>query len=425
MAVNRARVLGLCLLVGCGGGSAPTTPAPEAKPVETAGEEQPAAAAEPEAPKADIAALFAQEQAQQSIHLISTADGKLRAQIEAATTPSIEPADGFVVITAPNGPTAIQCFAYPERKDTAEVLRVLAATTLGKVAPEHQWVDVHGDQAGGWPYVVARAHYLVSTPQGKMAGDFKIASSSRGATTVACLYDAPGHYATFERVVRGLLETLDTAENRGLKKPLQADIMRTRLPGRMVSLAFHEKHKEGNAEVVEGYDATLTIGPEGGLETSDDASNETYRKGRLESGTYAATKEGAIDHMLKIASKKDLYTVEGTVQEKEFKAEFTVAGGLPDPKRSDAVVCEVHKGKRPKGELLSYMPEADPSAPTPMTFEKSADPASDLRMSLGKTGAMVVDVTVDDECELIKGTMNAGGVAIEIEQIWSSKSKGK
>jgi hypothetical protein len=411
-------------LAGCGGGSPEATPAPAPKPAETAGGEKPAAAVEP-APQADIAALFAQEQAQQSVHLISTADGKLRAQIEAATTPTVEPADGFVVITAPNGPTAIQCFAYPERKDTAEVLRVLAASTLGKAAPEHQWVDVHGDHANGWPYVIARAHYLVSTPQGKMAGDFKIASSSRGATTVACLYDAPGHYATFERVVRGLLETLDTAENRAEPKPLEAEITRTRLAGRMVSLSLHEKHKEGNAEVVEGYDASITIGPEGGLETNDDASTETYRKGRLESATYAQSKEGAIDYMLELASKKDLYTVAGTVQEKPFKADFAVAGGLPDPKRSDAVVCDVHRGKKPSGELLSYIPDADPSGPTPMTFEKSPTPGSHLRMSLGKMGAMVVDVTVDDDCEMVKGSMNAGGVAIEIERIWTDENKGK
>jgi hypothetical protein len=88
-------------------------------------------------------------------------------------------------------------------------------------------------------------------------------------------------------------------------------------------------------------------------------------------------------------------------------------------------VCDVHRGKKPTGELLSYIPDADPSAPTPMTFEKSTVPGSHLRMSLGKMGAMVVDVTVDDDCEMVKGSMNAGGVAIEIERIWTDESKGK
>lgn len=369
--------------------------------------------------------MFAAEQEPQAVHLISTPDGKVKGRIEATTTPTVTVEDGFVAITAPNGPSEVECITYPERKDTAEMLRVLADSTLGQAAPQHQWVDVHGDQVAGWPYFIARAHYLLDTPKGKVAGDFKIAASSLGETTVACLYDAPGHYASFERVVRSLLETLDTAENRELEKPLEAEITRTRLAGRMVSLSLNEKHKDGAAELVQSYDATLTIGPEGTLATNDDAKTETFRKGRLESGTYAQSEHGQLDYALELASKKDLYTVKGTLQDKPFNAEFTVAGGLPDGQRGDAVACAVHHGKKPNGEIFGYLPDADPSAPTSMRFEKSPDPTSHLRVSLGKEQGIVMDVTVDGDCEMTKGTLRAGEVAIEIERLWIHEKKGK
>lgn len=411
--------LGLFASAGCGGGEPATTMAPEAKPAASSGGEQAAAPPKAEAPPpVDVAAMFAAEQAQQSIHLLSTPDGKLKARIEATTTPTVALEDGFVMITAPNGPTAVQCFAYPERKDTAEVLRILADSTVGKAAPQHRWVDVHGDQTAGWPYLVARAHYFVESPNGKMVGDFKIAASSRGETTLACLFDAPGHYASFERIVRGLLESLDTAENRERKEPMKAEITRTQLPGRMVSLSSNEKHKDGAAQVVYTYEAMLTVGPEGSLATSDDASTVTYRKGRVEKATYAQANHGEIDYSLELVSKKDLYTVTGTVQDKPFTTEFTVKGGLPDSERENAAACEVHRGKKPSNEVLGYIPDADPSVPTPMRFEKSPDPANHLRLLLGKLEGLTMDVTVDADCEMLKGTLRAGEVAIEIERLW-------
>jgi hypothetical protein len=426
---NHARLLaGMAWLIfeaalaGCGGGSAEpaTTAATEPTAAKTAGDEQPGAGP---APGVDVAAMFAAEQAEQPVHLIGTPDGKLKARMEATTTPSVAAEDGLIIITAPNGPSAIQCFVSPARKDTAEVLRLLADGTLGKAAPDHRWVDVHGDQAGGWPYVVARAHYVVETPKGRLAGDFKIASSARGETTVACLYDAPGHYASFERALRGLLETLDTAENRALPKALKSEITRTRLDGRMVSVSLNETRKDGKAEVFESFDAMLTLGPEGTLASSDSAKTETYRKGRLESATYAQSKHGEMDYQLELSSKKDAYSVTGTVQDKPFTAEFTVAGGLPDSDRSDAAACVVHRGKKPSSEIVGYVPDADPSAPTPMRFEKSSDPTNHLRVSLGKTQGLLMDVKVDADCAMESGIMRAGEVAIEIERLWIEKRR--
>jgi hypothetical protein len=144
MLSSRSTALSLCLsaLLGCGGGGA--APAQD-KPAPSSGSEAP-----PAGGGVDIAALFAQEQEPQPVHELALPDGKLRARVEASAPPSLtlEPG-GYYAIVAPNGPSAIQCFVYAERKDTAEVMRILADSTIAKNVPKHQWVEVHGDQVAG------------------------------------------------------------------------------------------------------------------------------------------------------------------------------------------------------------------------------------------------------------------------------------
>jgi len=411
-AVGFVLALGSSFAVGCAGA---TTAAP-GKPGSSSGGEASSAGG------VDVAALFAQEQEPQPVHELATPDGKLRARVEATTAPAVTLEDGYYAITAPNGPSAIQCFVYPERKDTAEVMRLLAEVTLAKNVPEHRWVEVHGDQVGGWGYLVARAHYVVESERGRLAGDFKIASSARGSSSVACIFDAPGHYASFERVLRGLLESLDTAENRTRKKPLEAEIVRTRLEGRMVTLSSSEQRKEGGDVLEQDYDASISLGPEGTLSVSDGASTSTFRKGRLVSASYAQAQHGQMDYALQLTSKDDTYTISGTLQDKPFKTEFTLPGGIPASERSDQLVCDVHKGKTPAVELLEYVPDADPAALTPTRIEKSPDAASHLRVTLGKAQSIVMEVLLDDACDFEKGTMRAGEAVIEVERLWSEEA---
>jgi hypothetical protein len=413
------RALSLAAIVWCAAcaGSAKTT---EPATASSAGDET---APHTEAPKVDLEALLGREIEPLPVHEVSTADGSLKAKMEASAAPLVTPGEGFVQLIAPLGEHALQCFVYPTAKDAGEVLRLLSDGTLKEAAPEHRWVDVHGNHAAGWPYIVARAHYWVNAPEGKLIGDYKIAVSVRGQTTATCLMDAPGHYKSFERALGVFLSSLDSAQNRELPKISRAEVTRTRIDGRMVGMSQSVSMRDGKDTITRRWSTQMYIGPDGSLHTSDEASTETYRKGMLESGTYASASMGELAYSLELSLTKQKYQVKGTVQDKPITAEFEVKGGFLDSERSNALACEVHHGKKPRVEMLEYTPSANPTGPTPFVVEKSQVPEADLLATVGEKQAAQMLMRVDEECEVEKGTLKIGAVSLELERLWHAKDK--
>jgi hypothetical protein len=402
--------------VACGGGAKHEKPASE-----TSGAEQPPAPTP--APKVDLEALLSQETEVLPTHEVATADGKLKAKMEASAAPMVTPGDGFTQLIAPFGEHAMQCFVYPSAKDAGEVLRLLSDGTLKEAAPEHRWVDVHGNQAGGWPYVIARAHYWVNGPEGKLIGDYKIAVSMRGQTTATCLMDAPGQYASFERALGVFLSSLDSAENRTLPKVDSAEVTRTRIEGRMVGISQSASLKDGKDTVTRRYSTQMYIAPDGSLHTSDEASTETFHRGKLQKGSYASASMGELAYSLELSSNKQKYQVKGTVQDKPVEAEFEVKGGILDSEHSNALACEVQQGKKPRVEMLEYTPSANPTGPTPFVVEKSPTADADLLATVGEKQAAQMLMHVDDKCEVERGTLKIGAVSLELERLWHVENK--
>lgn len=415
--------LGLWLAVAVAWTGCAAKAGPASAPTgDSSGGEQPSAGLSKQA----LEAMLAEELAEQPIHELSSPDGSVRARIEASATPTVTPGEGLVTIVAPFGSAPVQCMVFPERKDAADMVRLMVDATLAKVAPQHQWVEVHGDQVRGWPYLIGRAHYLAETERGKLFGDFKIASSTRGATSVVCVHDSPGHYAGFERVLRSLLDTLDSASSRALELLDEIEITRTRIPGRMVSMSVHELTLVKGARMIAAYEHTISIGAQGTLISSDDVSVRTYRKGLLQSATFVQASRGEIDYQLELnAGKKNHYSVTGTLQAKPFSAELDVPGGLLDDVKTDAIVCGVARGKKPTADMLDYAPDADPSAPTAMHFEKSQNAELPLHVTMGKDGAIQMDAALDDECKFRKAAIAMGEISIELERLWIEKPKTK
>jgi hypothetical protein len=396
---------------------------PEAPPHGASAEEIAAAeAARAEQARAALEADFAREAGELTTFEVLLPDGSVRARIEAAAPPQSSVDQERVSITAPFADgQAVQCFVYPRAMEGAELMRQLVSATLARNAPEHRWVDVHGGQANGWPYVIGRAHYVVDGPSGKGTGDFKIAVSVRDRTTVACGLDAPGYYASFERVLRGFLTSLDSASNRALPKPHSTEIARTRLAGQMVSLEATTEYKEARALVVEQRSMKLTIGDGGALVTSDEVSRRTYRKGKLETGTFSATSGGQKRLALELAFERRAYHVKGTAGDKGIEGEFTVEGGIPDAERARALACAVRDGKPPRAELHDYLPAVDPVGASTLIVERGQLPGTDLRLIVAALPDAPIDVKLDTACETERGTMQVGSTIVEIERLWREK----
>ena len=325
-------------------------------------------------------------------------------------------------INAPLAEHALMCFVYPSAKDAGEVVRYMVENTLAKAAPQHQWVDVRADQVKGWGYVAARAHYLVDSPDGKLLGDFKIAASAHQDTTLVCVLDAPGLYATFERSLRGMLGSLQVKKGSS-PKPVGMSILRGQIPGRLVTLERKYQLKKGNSKMALSYSTTLAITPDGRLSTSDDASAETYAKGSLESGMYASATDGQAQYNLALTRENKSYKVSGTLQNRPVASEFSAEPAFLDNDRSSAEVCKVRNGKQPQVTLVNYSPDVDPLRPSAMLVEKSATPEGDVRLTRQGVSDAQMFVHLDKKCDIEGGTVKVGAVSVQLERIWHDKPK--
>jgi hypothetical protein len=371
----------------------------------------------------DVEALLAKELDPQATHPLAAADGSFKATLEGTSPPQVTAGEGFTQIAAPLGEYPIMCFVYAAAKDAGEVIRVMIENTLTKAAPRHQFVDVRGDQVNGWGYVVARAHYLVDSPEGKAVGDFKIAASVKNETTVMCLMDAPGYYGTFERALRGFLGTIELKKKAKLPKPLEMSITRGQMAGRMVSISRSSEARQGKGRVVARFSTRLSIGAEGTLDTSDDASTETFVKGALDTGIYASQSGGHMEYNLQLKRDSKSYKVSGTVQDKPIAAEFPAETAILDNDRSNAEVCKVRDGKAPQVALIDYSPDIDPMHPSTTVVEKNGTPDGDVKARLEGAQGAEMFMRLDDKCDLAGGTMKLGPVSMQFERLWHEKPK--
>jgi hypothetical protein len=370
----------------------------------------------------DARALLAAELEPQATHPVAAADGSFKATLEASAPPQLTAGEGFVQVQAPLGQYPLMCFVYASAKDAGEVIRVMVENTLKKAAPNHQFVDVRGDQVEGWGYVAARANYLVDTAQGKLLGDFKIAASVRDETTVVCLLDAPGLYGTFERSVRGFLGSLQVKKSKKAPRPIEVSITRGQMPGRMVTISRSLELKKGKQTASFSLSTSLSIGAEGTLSTSDDVSTEIFTKGGLDSGKYMSSSGGQVEYDLELKKENKTYKVSGTVQDKPVASEFPAEPAFLDDDRESVEICKVRDGKAPQVSLVDYSPDIDPLHPSTTVIEKNGTPEGDVKLRLQGAEAEML-MRLDDKCDLAAGSMKLGPVSLQIERIFHEKSK--
>jgi hypothetical protein len=391
-------------------------------PPKPAPKRAPAATAPAPAPRRfDVGAAFAQELEQQQTHEVAAADGSFKAMLEASSPPAVAPGEGFTSLSAPLDKATSTCFVYPQLKDVGELVRLLVAESLDKAAPNHEWIDVHGDQVAGWGYVVARARYTVDGPSGKLVGDYKIAASARDKTTVACLLDAPGLYASFERQLRGLLGSLQVASS--APKPAEASITRVQVPGKLVVMSRSAKSAKGSSTVSVTYSSSLAIGEGGVLVTSDDASTQTFVRGRLDAGSYASFSGGQMLYNVQAERHHKKYRVSGTGRNGPVSGEFRVEQDIMDSARENAEVCKVRDGKLPEVRLFQYDPSGEPLQVKSTLIQKSPSPEGDVvAKAEGGATASELFVKLDESCDLASGTLKAGGMTMQLERMWHEKA---
>lgn len=387
---------------------------------EQAAEEQAAR----EAKAAALAALFERENAALPTQPVASSDGAVQAELETSGAPTIALRDDVYEIAAPFvADQALHCVVTKEARDTGDVIRVLSAATLSKAAPQHEWVDVHADHVDGWGYVIGRAKYVVEGKGGKLMGDYKVAASTRGDTTALCLLDVPGYYQSFERAARSFFGSLQTAANRAQALASEESITRAQVAGKLASITREAHYKKGKTVEHSSFTTELMIGPDGRLQTSDDGNHVTYQRGRLEKGKYASNVAGELEHSLELSAKGKSYQVSGTVQDAPVQAEFVVKEGLPDRARVLSAFCSVRKGKKRRVELSEFEPSLSPVAATPYVLEKASAAPAEVVATLGAQGGVKMALELDEECDVLRGTVELGGTTLSLERLFQVKRK--
>lgn len=372
----------------------------------------------------DVQAALARELETLPSQSVSAPGGVLVAQMETSGKPTASIEDGFVHVRAPFGESEFACVVYSEAKDLGEVIRIMADATLGEAAPQHSWIDVHGDQVHGWGYLLARATYVVESEKGKLLGDFKIGASVRGNATAVCLLDTAGHYASFERAVRTFLGSLDVAANRDLEPASRESIARTQVKGRMLGISRHEHIKNADGQVSRSYSTRLTIDKDMKLQTSDSASGEVFdAQGVLQSGSYMSVAAGKVEYEVELALDGKAYQVSGTVDDKPTSGAFKVDGGIRDSAQSNAQVCQMRDGKKSEAVIYSYVPSVEPLKASVTRVVKSTAADADVVATLGEgDAAAVIHGRLDAECDLERGVIKVGAGAVEIERLYLAKA---
>jgi hypothetical protein len=398
----------LALAAACGG------PKPAAQTAEST------QAAQVEAPAVDIRALLAAEIEPQALQPVAAADGSFKATLEASSPPEVIPKDGLTMVQAELGAGPMLCFVYLDIRDIGELVGQAAQTSFDD-GTRHEWVDVHGDQVEGSGYVIGRAHYLGD--ENKL-GDLKVGAAASSQATLLCMHDGPGQYASFERVLRGFISTLEVAAPQE-PVPLGRTITRAQIPGKMVTITRTFALNQGKERVNHSYSATLALGAKGELAVAEDGSMETFEKGTLKSGRYISADGGQLKYQIALERDEKSYKISGTVENKPMASEFPVdPAGFLDEERRSAQICKVRDGKLPRFAMVDYDPDSDPLGPSTGIYEKNDTADGELKLRIeGQTDGAEVFLKLDDACDPAGGTVKAHGVTVQVERLFHEKAK--
>lgn len=368
-------LLALSLLAGCGGASAGADPAAAPAPAKETAKDEPF----------DLQKALAREVDDLSAREIRTAAWSARAL--AAADVKVAPREEAVALTIPIGTEHhVQCFVYGTMLDAGEAIRQFlklldpGKVEISRVAPSG--VSVHRET----PAIFVQAYYLFPTPRGKAAGMLKIALHADGQHPVACLHDEVGYVRTFERVAKGLFDSLDAKEK--AKRPEFVETLIVRIGDVPVGFEHSELLKDEDGQR-RWFSRSTSLWPRSPtvLEIEDDASNVILdADGRIQKGIWFESSDGKESRRIELSRKKNFqYEVSGEADGKKVSGTLTVAGKkwLASPLSTARELARLAKGKGPfELKQQEYEPGVNPSELVEIRYARDASGA--LTMTLGK-----------------------------------------
>jgi hypothetical protein len=354
-------------------------------------------------------------------HGLSIPSLGITAQVEASAPPTIAYDNTGARIRIPFGDSWIPCRVERGHTGRARQARLLGQFLVSDAASKNPWVDVRGDQAAGWSYVMARALYAVQRPKGEIVRDNKMAISMLRDLTLVCFWQVPGNYAAFERMLRTLLGSLQVASGTAAVVPRYQEIHRASTPGRSITMSYGARYEIGNQSVEESSMIHLAIETDGELGSSDGVYKSVYRDGKLVRASHVSWSNDALAYAVELDLERDIYRVKGTVDDAAVSGQLEIKGGFLDAKRRRGINCDVRDGRRSRAEVPNYVLPGDPLVAQTAVIEKASRPDFDIRLISGGS-APPQFLKLDQNCEIDRARVEIGEAAIERVRLWHEGS---
>lgn len=352
----------------------------------------------------------------------STPDG-VSGRVEAVQAPIIKKEGEYQELTFSIGTQQpVYCALYPERIDPASTI-----WNVVKSIPKNLTVfsvkPVEVTAVEGSPLLVVELGYLADSAKGKLLGQLMVAVYPHPTHSLYCRHDEPGYSKSFERIIKGLAESLqsEAADDRANARFAEVDIVRIS----SVPVGFSERAiwgREGGGRMVATYATMLLNRSQSEFVAMDQVTvEEVDGEGLLSGGSYVDVVNGEVELKSTVAREKDgkTYRYDAQKSGKALQGDFVAEGGLATDLWF-ARQFDARHGYGPKEPVARHQySRENPTAAVEMRYVKKLATPRGIETTFGP---MKIDGELDDDGLILSAEMPMGQVAVKVERIWSRGS---
>ena len=357
---------------------------------------------------------------------LTSADGEVWLQVEAAAQPHIERAADLDAsgaasyeIDIPIGTeTPIRCWLTSRPVAIGSTLAELASTKLFADTSRQEIAGIDASVVGEHPYMLVDVIGLATQDGAEAFYQGKLFAAPVGVGALRCVHVGVGYRATVQRVLTGLLASLRFAPVADEVPPAYVEVSLARIGPITCGFGDLRAYRQDDGGWL-SMQRTVMIGPRSRTEivgldqvrlTVADAT------GRITAASADTVRGGQTLHSLELTRAADgTYAVAGEVDGQALDG--TMRPG--EPLRDDLAIARL-VAKRPGGGTLSvprWEPDVAPLQPVEATLRclpRNDDSEQRCELSLGD--ATTVQTTLDAAGMARRASIPTGGVMLDVER---------
>ena len=357
---------------------------------------------------------------------LTSADGEVRLQVEAAAQPHIERAadldasgaESYEIDIPIGTETPIRCWLTSRPVAIGSTLAELASTKLFADTSRQEIAGIDASVVGEHPYMLVDVVGLATQDGAEAFYQGKLFAAPVGVGALRCVHVGVGYRATVQRVLTGLLASLRFAPVADEVPPAYVEVSLARIGPITCGFGDLRAYRQDDGGWL-SMQRTVMIGPRSRTEivgldqvrlTVADAA------GRITAASADTVRGGQTLHSLELTRAADgTYAVAGEVDGQALDG--TMRPG--EPLRDDLAIARL-VAKRPGGGTLSmprWEPDVAPLQPVEATLRclpRNDDSEQRCELSLGD--ATTVQTTLDAAGMARRASIPTGGVMLDVER---------